>query len=107
MAKYIHVLTVRVTAPEYQNLRESSKAAGMSLSKYIRKTLIDKPYEDPELLNQYHSLVYEVNRIGNNINQIAYLHNTNMFDPNDIKQVLSLMSDLRELLYQYSQFFRR
>lgn len=65
-------ITVRVTDYEYQQIMERMKKSGSSsLSEYIIDAatngfLINVDYSDIK------ALAYEINRIGNNINQIAH-----------------------------------
>ncbi len=99
MSKYTRRITVRLTDREYQEIKE--KAKNSDISKYIRGTILNHPYEDLELKKEIQNLTYEMNRIGNNINQIAYLHNSNLYNPEDIDNLLQMMSFIRNLIVDF------
>ena len=67
-------LYIRVTKKEKSMLTSRAKAAGFSLSKYILILSERKRIINPEPIVR---LIIEVNRIGNNINQVAKIANTN------------------------------
>lgn len=64
----------RVSKYEKMILSRRAKAAGLSLSKYILTLSERKRLINPEPIVR---LILEVNHIGNNINQIAKVANTN------------------------------
>ncbi len=81
-------LKLRVTEYEYQLIRERMKASGSgTLQDYLLQAaingyLIKVDYSDIK------DLVYEINRIGNNINQIAHkINSENVIYRNDIEEV--------------------
>lgn len=63
----------RVTQNEKKLISERAKAAGMSISKYILTISERKRLINPEPVVR---LLIEINRIGNNINQIARVANS-------------------------------
>lgn len=64
----------RVSKEEKSILSKRAKSAKLSLSKYILALSEKKKIIDPEPIVR---LIIEMNRIGNNINQIAKVANTN------------------------------
>lgn len=60
---------------EEKILKEKCKKLNVSYSKFIRD-LISGYVHDDSLTIEIHNLIYELNRIGNNINQIAYVANS-------------------------------
>lgn len=101
MAKYTRKITIRLTQQEYSDIEKKAAALHLDISKYVRKTILDNPYEKPELVKECQNLSYEINRIGNNINQIAYLHNSNLYNPEDIDNLLQMMSFIRKLIVDF------
>lgn len=101
MAKYTCKITIRLTQQEYSDIEKKAAALHLDISKYVRKTILDNPYEKPELVKECQNLSYEINRIGNNINQIAYLHNSNLYNPEDIDNLLQMMSFIRKLIVDF------
>lgn len=96
MPKYTRKITVRLTDQEYQEIKE--KAKNSDISKYIRGTILDHPYENPELIKEVQTLTYEMNRIGNNINQIAHRHNANLYHADDIQELKQMLSQIRTIV---------
>lgn len=94
MENYTEKITVRFTKKEYETLRKEAGRRHMDMSKYIRATVTKEPYENKELVEECRNLNYEINRIGNNINQIAHRHNENLYHPDDIMELKELMEHL-------------
>ena len=71
-------ITFRLNAKEHQRLKKNVKKTGLSQETYIR-TLLDgyAPKELPP--PDYHSMMRELNAIGNSINQIAARANATGF----------------------------
>ena len=68
-------LEVRLSLAEERRLSENAKACGLSKSAYVRQLISGyEPKEQPYL--NYHLLIRELKRIGNNLNQIAYIANS-------------------------------
>lgn len=81
-------INFRVTDYEYQMIRERMEASGAAtlkdylLQAAINGYLIKVDYSDMK------DLAYEINRIGNNINQIAHkINSENVIYKNDIEEV--------------------
>ena len=60
---------------EDKELKKKARAVGLSNSSFIRQ-LIKGYVHDDNLTIEIHNLIYELNKIGNNINQIAYVANS-------------------------------
>lgn len=81
-------LKVRVTEYEYQLIKERMKQSG---SRSLREFMVEAA-TNGFLINVDYSdikdLAYEINRIGNNINQIAHkINSENAIYRNDIEEV--------------------
>ena len=71
-------ITFRLNAKEHQQLKKNVKTTGLSQETYIR-TLLDG-YAPKELPSpDYHSMMRELNAIGNSINQIEARANATGF----------------------------
>ncbi|MCC8181955.1 MAG: MobC family plasmid mobilization relaxosome protein, partial [Clostridiales bacterium] len=70
MPKRTHIVPVRLTDTEYRRLETLSRKSGLSASEVVRSSLAGiQLRERPP--NDLGALYTEINRIGNNINQIA------------------------------------
>lgn len=70
------VIKVRATDYEYMLIRERMKASGAnSLQQYILKSAIDGYIINVDYAD-FKQLIYEINKIGTNINQIAHKVNS-------------------------------
>lgn len=73
-----HIIRAWLSENEYQILKEKTDYCKMSISAYIREMVMNgfvinfQPFS-----SDLKAVTYELNRIGNNINQIA--HRVNMF----------------------------
>jgi hypothetical protein len=111
--KYPKLMRVRLTIDEHQQLSHQAKDAGMSLSRYIIENALTSngsPKQDKTLvlasLMQREWAIYEVARIGNNLNQIARQLNSQRgsMSTDRIEQALTALAeklnDLRRLWAQ-------
>ena len=89
-------LQLRLTPAEKEKLTEKAAAARMSASDYVAE-LIDKK----KVINEktIFSLIYEIRKIGVNINQIAYIGNSQRYVPDELlKQVHQDMNEVNALV---------
>lgn len=87
---------LRLTPAEKEKLTEKAAAARMSASDYVAE-LIDKK----KVINEktIFSLIYEIRKIGVNINQIAYIGNSQRYVPDELlKQVHQDMNEVNALV---------
>ena len=81
---------------------------GLSKSKYLRKLILAESLAGKQWhmgRDQAKQLIYEVNRIGNNVNQIAY--NTNVVRFSSNKDLGVLQAKYFELMTLFCQFALR
>jgi hypothetical protein len=91
--KEIHVF---MTEGEYDVLKKRADSCGVSMSNFIRR-LITEGKIIHIVVNEdlQRDLIYEINRIGNNINQIAVTVNmTKTVDQNDFDRLFNEWSEL-------------
>jgi len=96
MADKVHCIkkTVRLMPNEAQLLSEKSNVAGMNEAEYIRFLISQKPNDYPEIRKLLKELINEVNRVGVNINQITFSHNTELYSKEDKEKLVAYMRKL-------------
>lgn len=88
-------ITIRLTDEQYGRLLDYSNITGQDINKLVRK-LIDRKV--PKAMNPYdiQKLIKEVDRIGNNINQITKVANTyHTLSDSLTNQLISDIEDLK------------
>ena len=63
------MILFRVTQNEYEVIKKKSAASGMSMSEFIRKTLMGKKIVSAPPAD-FPFLIREIKRVGNNLNQV-------------------------------------
>ena len=94
MARKSIVKNFRFKEADVKLLAEKAAAMGMNESEYVRFIISQKPEDYPDIRETYKALVNEVNRIGININQIVYNHNSKFYDPQDKERLFAYMKKL-------------
>lgn len=89
------------------NLENKAKKIGISNSAYLKELILNIDYiENRELFKEFLDtnklLLDNMQRIGNNINQIAYHLNMNISQSDE--EILVTMQSLRNLLNEYKNF---
>jgi len=98
--------TIRFTEDEVKRLEAIAKAKGIPVSELIRKKVLDLPIPDrisPEKLakrlKEFRKLLYEVNKIGVNLNQIArYCNKYREIDCEVLAQLIEIKRELKTLV---------
>lgn len=90
-------LCLRLTASEAQKLHADAKRCGLSRSAYLRR-LIKKTPIKVRPTEAIRDLYTEINRIGNNINQIARSVNAGIASPETAAQAVFLMRKVYDLM---------
>jgi hypothetical protein len=100
MADSIHSVrkTLRLMPSEAEMLSEKAKAFGMNEAEYIRLLISQKPNDYPEVRILLKELINEVNRIGVNINQIVFSHNSELYSREDKTRLTAYMRKLNRLV---------
>lgn len=87
---------------EFQLLTDKANELGVTKTAYIRDMIL---FGQPQKKDRsFEKIEYELNKIGNNINQMAYIANTE-FSTNGI-EISSLLSHYSELLEQWEEFIK-
>ena len=67
-----HQINIRVNEVQYAKIQVSSRIMGLSVSKYCKHLVMQSKLRDPKFSDEeYHQLIVNLSRIGNNINQMA------------------------------------
>ena len=82
---------------EYEKLKKDAQTCGLSRSAYLRRLILKQKIKSrpPEELKQLYT---EINRIGNNINQIARSVNAGIGTPEDAGRAVFLLAKVYEKL---------
>ena len=86
-------------------LKKKAGEYGITKSEFLRQIILFGGIQGVPRIDEekYNHLVYELNRIGNNINQIAYHANSKKAYGKD--EVLQLKSEYMDLLALYMKVF--
>ena len=94
--------TIRFTEDEAKRLEAIARAKGIPVAELIRKKVLDLPVPDrispkklAKRLEEFRKLLYEVNKIGVNLNQIA--RHCNKYREVDCEVLVQLIEIKREL----------
>lgn len=98
---------VRLFDEEVAILENKAKEQGLSKTEYIREIILYSEIKENnrKVLSdeKFTKLLYEINRIGNNINQIAY--NSNLVKSTGKEEIESLKKQYDSLLQLYTDTF--
>lgn len=101
MEKSIHK-NIRITQKQWEHIQKRCDLYGINTSEYIRR-LIDAdigkvvPVQTKEEFLIKKQMIYEVNRIGNNINQIVKNVNMHYYTEHEKKKLFAMMQKVMEL----------
>ena len=67
-----HQVNIRVNEAEYAKIQASARIMGFTVPKYCKHLVMQSKLKEPKLADEeYHKIIVDLSRIGNNINQIA------------------------------------
>ena len=67
-----HQVNIRVNEAEYAKIQASARIMGLTVPKYCKHLVMQSKLKEPKLADEeYHKILVDLSRIGNNINQIA------------------------------------
>lgn len=101
------LVSMFINKKDFEIFKKKAKKAGIPHSTYLRELVLNIEYIEnrtlfEEFLNTNKLLLENMQRIGNNINQIA--HYLNMSINQSDREILATMQSLRELLNEYKSF---
>ena len=94
--KQIHI---RLTKDDYDDIKERSQKANLTMTDYILKSALTKKIV---VIVGYKEIFNEIRKIGININQIARNCNMGLIQQSDIEEIQTYMEQIWQLL-RYSQ----
>ncbi|MHB8130245.1 MAG: plasmid mobilization relaxosome protein MobC, partial [Mobilitalea sp.] len=77
-----------------KDLALKADLAGMCEADYLRFLISQKPNDYPEIRVLLKQLINEVNRIGNNINQVVHNNNSELYRREDKEHLIAYMKKL-------------
>ena len=119
MGRLTKVIRLRVSEETWERLKKTADATGVSISDYIRQAIGEKRIgrprprrEETEETRLKREWLYELNRIGVNLNQVARAVNKAMKEaPNeetfrDMVEALSRLKEIEEDLHALTEAVR-
>lgn len=96
-------LHIKLSTEERAVLERKAMENHQTMTDYICTLILARPIQYPQVLERMDRIIYEVNRIGNNINQIAHHENAGIFDPEDIAELKEYRVQLEEQVFLLKQ----
>lgn len=93
--RHLHIV---LAEDEYQALCQNAKKCGLTRSAYLRRLIMGTPVKECQA-QEIRDLYAEINRIGNNVNQIARSVNMGIATPETAEQSLFLLQRIYDLMY--------
>ena len=88
--------TVRLAEKEARLLAQRAAETGLSENQYIRFQIRQRPSDYPAIQKLLKELINEVNRVGNNINQIVHGNHIGFYTEADKEQLSAYMRRLNQ-----------
>lgn len=88
-------LEVRLSQEEYDTLQRDRQKCNLTQSQYLRSLIMKREIRE-RLPIDYHHMLTEISRIGNNLNQIARITNQHPDKLPDLASTLALVQRLYE-----------
>ena len=91
-------VTVRLSSKEHAHLKKQADNAGLKMEPYIRRLSAGKEIS-PRPPEEYYKILTELNHIGNNINQIARVANSERnITTNKINEAVKMVDDIMDIV---------
>jgi len=101
-------ITIRLSSKQLDNFKTIAIKDNISVSEAIRRASIKNYYKDIVNEQFYNDILYQINKIGNNLNQIAYKANiSNNIDIYSIKLLVSIQTSLNDVLNGINNHIKR
>lgn len=99
---------IRCTEMEHQVIKNNAKASGMSISDYIRFLALNKGEIVTPVANDNHevlqslddALVYELHRIGNNLNQLTKRYHQDRKEPVGLQALFPVLENVLNHIFK-------
>ena len=97
-------LSVRLSAEERTALEKNATENNMCLAEYVRQLIMAGGRIDTNKVKDRRDLIEQIARIGNNINQLTRIANTNKYIDGDMLRIVeNHMEKIRYLLQRYME----
>ena len=101
-------ITIRLSSKQLDSFKTIAIKDNISVSEAIRRSSIKNYYKDIVNEQFYSDILYQINKIGNNLNQIAYKANiSNNIDIYIIKLLVSIQTGLNDILNGINNHIKR
>ena len=108
MRKRTHRIVFYLNDAEFETLESKVKQTSLSREGFIRNLIDDVPIQEKPPAD-IHNLIWEVRRVGNNIDQILMIANTKgLLDFPQLRKAMADLRDVEKLIADaYSQVLNR
>ena len=94
--KYPHKVDVYLTERQYTLLIEKSKKNNLTISDFLRMQIEYAPKNLASMQELMKNLIYEINKIGVNINQIAHAANMGLLNSREKTELFAYIEKLNK-----------
>ena len=99
--------TIRLSELEEKQMKLDAEANGLNPSEYVRELILHGGSIDTSFALDRRNLINQISSVGNNINQLTRLANTNKLVSDSIlKQVVDLLKEIQKLMMEVIKQWR-
>lgn len=96
LSQRIRKMTFRLNEKEYEQIKEKVEESGISQQQFLLKTALEK---DIIHIKEFQTLIFQLKKIGVNINQIAkHCNETGVISNDDIEEIKEGVNMIWQLL---------
>jgi len=96
-------MIVRMKPKEIKKIKSLAGRAGLSLSDYVRRNSLAESKEVPdskEFIAMQSEFIFQIQKIGVNINQIVKSYHSYCFTPTDKEKLLQNLEEIKSMMEQ-------
>lgn len=98
---------IRLSPEVQEKLISQAAEHNMDTSAYIRMLIMQRPADDPDVRERLDKLIYEINKIGVNVNQIAYNANIGFYSENESQRLTQYLKEIQLEVQSVIKFCRK
>ena len=99
--------TIRLSELEEKQMKLDAETNGLNPSEYVRELILHGGAIDTSFALDRRNLINQISSVGNNINQLTRLANTNRLVSDSIlKQVVDLLKEIQKLMMEVIKKWR-
>ncbi|MDD3417553.1 MAG: plasmid mobilization relaxosome protein MobC [Lachnospiraceae bacterium] len=88
-------------------MRKNAEANGLNPSEYVRELILNGGTIDTSFAIDRRDLINQISKVGNNINQLTRLANTNrLVSDHILKQIVDLLKEIQKLMMEVVKKWR-